>query len=368
MPSRRIKASEKQQYSSGGGAEGNQCSEPAAKQLGFNVARLKAFLVTALPHVRGAMSIEQVDGGQSNPTYFLHFDSHDLVLRKRPAGRLLPSAHSIDREFRVLTALKKTPIPVPEPLLYHGDTDLIGTDFYIMERVPGRVFHDSALTEVAPAERRSMYASAAETLALLHSLDAQSTGLSDFGKPQSYYARQLTRWSQQWKMSKTARNPDIELLIDWLPKNIPVGREGGSLVHGDFRIGNLIFHPRLPKVIAVLDWELSTLGHPLADLAHFCAFTWHMTSQEYHGIADLDVDLFSLPNEQEFCGYYYAAAKTVERLQRFDIAFALFRSALIFDGIAARAELGNAAASNAHLVGGISRNLAQRAATLIRQR
>jgi aminoglycoside phosphotransferase (APT) family kinase protein len=314
------------------------------------------------------MRIERVEGGQSNPTFFLSFDDCELVLRKRPPGKLLPSAHAVDREYRVLTALSKTCVPVPKPLLFHGDADIVGTDFYVMERVPGRVFHDSSLPGVSTAERRSMYESAAETLAALHSLNVETLGLSDFGKQENYYARQLGRWSHQWKLSKTAENPAIEWLIDWLSRHIPATTERVVVIHGDFRIGNLIFHPHVPRVVAILDWELSTLGHPLADLAHCCAFTWHTTPEEYQGVMGLNLEALGLPSERGFCEYYYSAAQYPEKIKKFHVVFALFRNALIFEGIAARAELGNAAASNAARVGRVSRDLAKRAVAIAQPR
>ena len=262
---------------------------PASAAPEFDPARLEAFLRSALPgRAAGAMALERISGGQSNPTFFLSFPEAGtrLVMRKKPPGPLLPSAHAVDREYRILKALAGSQVPVPPVLLFHAEDDIVGTPFYLMERLDGRVFHDAALPGVVPAERRQMYFAMAETLAALHRFDWQAAGLADYGKPGNYYARQLARWGRQWRETRTREIPEIDRLIDWLTAHLDESAET-TIVHGDFRLGNLMFHPVEPRVVAVLDWELSTLGHPLSDAAFSC-LPWHSTAQMYAGIVGLD--------------------------------------------------------------------------------
>jgi aminoglycoside phosphotransferase (APT) family kinase protein len=211
-------------------------------------------------------------GGQSNPTFFASLGDSRLVVRKKPAGQVLPSAHAVDREFRVISALATTAVPVPRALLFCDDTSVVGTPFYVMQRLDGRVFHDAALPGITHAERRAMYLAMAETLARLHDIDPAEVGLADYGRPGNYFERQVKRWSGQYQAARWRDLPDLDHLISWLPANLPP-EEPTRLCHGDFRIGNLMFHPTEPRVIGVLDWELSTLGQPLADVA-FSAIGW----------------------------------------------------------------------------------------------
>jgi aminoglycoside phosphotransferase (APT) family kinase protein len=243
-------------------------------------------------------------------------------------------------------------------VLYHADADVVGTAFYIMERVEGRVFDDCALPGVARDERRSMYFAMADTLAALHSVDWQAIGLADFGRPLNYFERQIDRWTRQWHSSKTRDLPDLERLVEWLPRHIPSG-DATAIAHGDFRIGNLMFHPTQPNVVAVLDWELSTLGHPLADLA-YSALAWRLSPDEYMGMRGRDLDQLGIPSEQEYIDRYSRGAFFGE-VKPFHFAFALFRLAVIFEGIAARSKSGNAASENADRVGGLSAVFARRA-------
>ncbi|WP_173933956.1 phosphotransferase family protein [Chelativorans sp. Marseille-P2723] len=326
---------------------------------------LKSFLADRIEGLGEALRIEPMTGGQSNPTFLLDFGERKLVLRKRPDGDLLPSAHAVDREYRVQKALQGSGVPVPEVLLLHMEPDVIGTAFYVMEYVEGRVFHDCSLPGVPSDQRRSMYRSAADTLARLHEVDVAAVGLSDFGRSGGYFSRQIARWYKQWELSAIEPNRDIDLVADWLSRNTPPESRRPAIAHGDFRIGNLMFHPTEPRVVAVLDWELATLGEPLADLAHLCSFTWHMGSSEYGGLLDVDTASLSLPSQQEFCQEYYKIAGDSGRLTPFHLAFALFRNAIIFEGIAARARSGNAAASNAQSVGRLAGILASRAAALL---
>lgn len=335
--------------------------------LPFKVPALSDFLQKSLPDIRGEATVTAVNGGQSNPTFFVTFGDRELVLRKRPSGQLLPSAHAIDREFRVQSALQSSDVPVPRMLLYHPEADLIGTSFYVMDRVHGRIFHDSALSGAPRADRAEMQRSLARVLAAIHRTDTRTAGLSDFGKASGFYARQLARWTKQLQLSRTVEIPAIDALCTWLHDNLPAD-EPARLVHGDFRVGNVIFHPTEPRVVAVLDWELSTLGHPMADLAHSLVYSWYMKPEEYGGVMGLDLNALGLLDETAFAQTYFDAIGTVPRLTSFDIAFALFRNAVIFQGIAARAAEGNAAAANAADVGRLAPVFAERGLDVARQK
>lgn len=332
---------------------------PRADDIGFDQERLRAFMIEHVAGLAGPMTLQRVAGGQSNPTFFVTFDSRRLVLRKKPAGPLLPKAHAIDREFRVLTALASTDVPVPRPLVFHGGDDVIGTPFYLMDRLDGRVFHDCALPTLSPHERRSIYFSMADTLARLHRLDPTAVNLGDFGPPGNYFERQIARWARQWAASPTAGVPALDRLVEWLPANLPPDDGGLAIAHGDFRLGNLVIHPTEPRVVGILDWELSTLGHPLADLG-FCCMAWHSFPSEYRGILGLDTAALGIPSQAEFVERYRAAAATGP-LRRFHLVFALFRFAVIFVGIADRARTGSAASSDAAELGRLARNFAMRA-------
>lgn len=304
------------------------------------------------------MKIEPIQGGQSNPTFFVDFDNRHLVLRKRPPGTLLPSAHAVDREYRVMKALADSVVPVPEMVLYHAESDVIGAAFYVMERLEGRVFPDCSLPGVEPADRRAMYRSMAQTLADLHAVDWQACGLSDYGRPSDYFGRQISRWARQWELSKTAENDDVEFLLHWLRANAP-SDDLTCISHGDFRIGNLMFHPTEPRVVGVLDWELSTLGHPLADVA-YSALAWRLGPDEYMGMRGLDLERLGLPPEADYLADYRSFARHWGEVAPFHFAFSLLRLAVIFEGIASRAKTGNATSSNAADVGRLSVVLARR--------
>lgn len=333
-------------------------SAPAA---GFDAAVLERFLRQRLPELRGAMRLEKIGGGQSNPTFFVSFDNRRLVLRKKPGGDMLPSAHAVDREYRVMKALAATALPVPPVVLYHPDDDVVGTPFYLMERVEGRVFTRNDLPGMEPAQRRAIYLAMADTLAVLHAVDWQAAGLGDFGRPGGYFQRQLRRWQQQWDLSRTRENRAIDELLAWLAQHVPADDET-TLTHGDFKLNNLLFHPTEPRVLAVLDWELSTLGHPLADVA-FNTATWRTLPQEFGGIRGLDLAALGIPGEHEYLAHYYArSGRTQPERQAapFHWAFALMRWAVIFEGIAARAARGIAVADDAAEVGALASALAQR--------
>ncbi len=330
-----------------------------------DIDRLAAFIAE---HVTGgrveSVTVEPVAGGQSNPTYFVEAGARRLVLRAQPQGELLPSAHAVDREFRVMGALAESEVPVPTVLCYSEDRSITGTSFYLMERIDGRVFRNAELEGVTPAERRLMYLSAAETLAKLHRVDWKAVGLGDYGRPGDYFTRQLNRWSRQWQASKAREIPAIDRLIAWLPDHIPPS-DRTTIAHGDFRMGNLIFHPTEPKVAAVLDWELSTLGHPLADLGFFC-IPYHTLAKEYGGVMDLDAEALGIPAEREIVDRYRRAVGDDEPMKPFHVAFALFRFAVIFAGIEARAAHGNAAGANAASIGWLADAMATRGCEVAR--
>jgi len=327
-------------------------------QADFDPARLKAWLQAEFGAAE-PVHLERIGGGQSNPTYFVTYGARRLVLHKKPNGPILRGAHAIDREFRVMTALFGTDVPVPEPVLYCEDSAVLGTPFYLMKRLEGRVFHDTSLPGLAPSERRAVYLSMAETLARLHAVVPAAVGLADYGRPGNYFQRQIERWSKQWQDSPTGYIPALDELLGWLVNNLPADDDDIAIAHGDFRLGNLVFHPHEPKVIGVLDWELSTLGHPLADLG-FCVMPWHSSPEEYGGILGLDGSGLGLPDEAEFIRHYYAHARPTPALQPFHIAFALFRFAVIFVGIADRARLGNASGQNAQVIAPLAARFAQR--------
>jgi len=325
----------------------------------FDPAKLDAFLREAVPGLAGAMRLQRVSGGQSNPTFFVSYDNRRLVLRKKPPGEILPSAHAVDREYRILTALAETDVPVPRTILFHESPNVVGTPFYVMERLEGRVFAECALPGHAPGQRRAIYLSMAQTMARLHKVDWQAVGLQGFGKPGNYFARQIARWTKQWQLSKTRDIPEIDWLTEWLPQHIPPGDET-TIAHGDFRLGNLMFDPERLQVIGVLDWELSTLGHPLADVAYNC-IAWRTFPSEFGGLRGRDLAELGIPSEAEYLEHYYREAGRTSGIEPFHMAFSMFRLAVIFEGIAARALQGNAVAQDAAEKGELSVVFARRA-------
>ena len=331
--------------------------------MDFEPERLDTFLREALQGLEGKMQLERIGGGQSNPTYFVTFDNRAMVLRKQPSANILPSAHAVDREYRVMKALAATDVPVPKMVLFHAERDVVGTPFYMMERLPGRVFPHYALSGMEPSERRAIYLAMAETMARLHKVDWAAIGLDGYGRVGGYFSRQLARWSKQWQMSRTRDNADIDLLLAWLPAHLPDEHET-AISHGDFRLGNLMFHPTEPRVVGVLDWELSTLGHPLADVAFNC-IAYHTYPAEYGGIRGEDLAALGIPREAEYLEHYYRHSGRTDGVTSFHFAFALFRLAVIFEGIAARALGGNATSANAAEVGALGPVFARRAVELI---
>ena len=325
--------------------------EAGGRGTDFELARLDAYLQRTLGHDRTPLEVRRTEGGMSNPTYFLRRGTWQAVLRKQPAGVVLPSAHAIDREYRVLTALQDTAVPVPRPLHYNADHEALGTPFYLMERLEGRVFDAYATPHLGKAERSALYDSMVATMAAIHRLDVRAIGLADYGRPGNYFARQLKRWSQQWTSFRHGDddNPALDRIVAWLTERVP-DSEAQALCHGDFRIGNLIFHATEPRVIGVLDWELSTLGHPLVDVA-FNSQAWRMAPDENGGLLGLSLDELGIPREHDYYGRYYELVGGGERMTTFHQVFAMFRGAVGSAGVAARGEGGNAFLPDAARVG-----------------
>ena len=328
-----------------------------------NLDALTSWFTAKLPNETG-LTIEPISGGQSNPTWFVTFGSKRMVLRKKPDGPILPGAHAVEREYRVMRALSKTNVPVPKALWLEEDASILGTPFYVMERLEGRVFSDCSLPGVAADHRQDMYLSMARTMAQMHALRPEDIGLADYGKPGNYFERQIGRWSRQYAQSHGPKIAALDYLIDWLPRNMPTGDNAVSIAHGDYRLGNLMFHPTEPRVIAVMDWELSTLGHPLADLG-YCVMPWITSPDEYGGILGTHWEQNGIPTMDRFITEYYAHARPTAQLDTFHVAFALFRFAVIFVGIADRARAGNAAARDASDLSPLAEKFANRAVEVI---
>ena len=333
----------------------------------FDVDALERYLRERIDGFAGPLTVRQFRGGQSNPTYYLAAGGREFVLRRKPPGKLLPSAHAVDREYRVLAALAAhTDVPVPKPYVLCEDETVIGTIFYVMDCVHGRIFRDANLPGASPPERTAIYDSMNDVLARLHTVDWEKLGLADFGRPGNYYARQIHRWSQQYRASETEKIESMERLIPWLPAHIPPGDET-ALVHGDFRLGNVIIHPTEPRVVAVLDWELSTLGHPLADLAYYC-LPYRFT-REWEGLADKNLAELGIPTEHETVdAYCRRAGRGAIADWEFCLAFAMFRLGAIAQGIMGRVVAGTANDPNAEERGRRARPLADSGWALVASR
>jgi acyl-CoA dehydrogenase len=294
----------------------------------------------------GPIELSQLTGGQSNPTYKISDGKVHYVLRKKPSGVLLPSAHAVDREYRVMKALASTDVPVPQMLAYCEDESIIGTAFFIMEYLDGRVFVDQSLPGLMPGERQRVYEQMNRTISAIHRLNYVNLGLETFGKPGNYFARQLTRWSRQVREAKIPIPASLNRLMDWLPEHIPPEDET-SLIHGDFRMDNLIFDKTDLRIIGVLDWELSTLGNPLADFAYQC-MAWRIAPTLWRGIQGLDLAALGIPSEAQYIALYEKQLnRPVAEHWRFLMAYNLFRISAILHGITKRALDGNANASDA---------------------
>jgi len=338
-------------------------------QHGFDTLRLNAWMQTHIAGFCGPIEVRQFAGGQSNPTYLVQSPSGRYVLRRKPPGKLLPSAHAVDREFRVLAALKDSAaVPVARVHALCEDPEVIGSVFYVMDYVEGRIFWDAALPEVATSQRRAIYSEMVRVLAALHSVDYAAVGLGDYGKPGHYIERQVSRWTQQYRASETEKLEPMERLIEWLPKHIPAD-EQTAIVHGDFRLDNTIFHPTEPRILAVLDWELSTLGHPLVDLAYYC-LRFHLPAAEFRGLGGVDAQSCALPTEAESVAQYCrlrGVAPVPPRDWAYYSAFCMFRLTGILQGVMARALQGNASSATALQAGRRARPLAELGWKLVQQ-
>jgi acyl-CoA dehydrogenase len=294
----------------------------------------------------GPIGLSQLTGGQSNPTYKISSATKHYVLRKKPGGVLLPSAHAVDREYRVMKALANTDVPVPQMLAYCEDESVIGTAFFVMEYLDGRVFIDQSLPQLKATERHTLYEEMNRTIAAIHKLDYVALGLESFGKPGNYFSRQIARWSRQVRDANIPIPDSLNKLMDWLPENIP-NEDETSLIHGDFRMDNLIFHKTELRVIGVLDWELSTLGNPLADFAYQC-MAWRIAPTLWRGIQGLDLKSLGIPSEAEYIAMYEKRiGRPIAEHWPFLMAYNLFRISAILHGITKRAMDGNANASDA---------------------
>lgn len=325
-------------------------SPPASIELRgrtpFDLGALTAVMARHGISNAGSLQLVPLTGGQSNPTFRVQTPGGSYVLRKRPAGELLASAHAIDREFRVMSALQATATPVPKMHFYCDDESIVGTPFYLMEFLDGRVFVDQSLPGLSPSEREAVYWEMNRVIGELHRVVPAAVGLADYGRVGNYLGRQVARWTRQYQASTTLRIPAMERLIEWLPEHLPPD-DRTTLVHGDFRIDNLVFHPTQPRVIGVLDWELSTLGDPIADFAYHC-MSWRIPPALWRGIGDLDLAALGIPLERDYVRRYTEATGIdVAAHWEFYVAYNLFRIAAILHGIAQRAEQGSATSEDA---------------------
>lgn len=336
-------------------------TQPVSERMKVDLGALAAYMREHVAGFGGEQQIEQFKGGQSNPTFRLTAGQQRYVLRTKPApaAKLLPSAHAIDREYRVMDALSKAGFPVARQHALCVDESVIGRAFYLMEFVDGRVLWDQSLPGMTREQRAAHYDEMNRVIAQLHSLDYRALGLESFGKPGNYFARQIDRWTKQYKAAETEQIAAMDALIDWLPQNIPAG-EITTIVHGDYRLDNMIFHPTEPRILAVLDWELSTLGHPLADFSYHC-MSWHIAPGLFRGIGGLDLPSLGIPTEDEYVAKYSertGIAVNKEDL-RFYLAYNMFRMAGILQGIMKRHQEGTASSEQALRSGQAARPMAE---------
>jgi len=337
-------------------------TRPVPAAHAFDVPALQAWLERNLPGFAGPLSVEAFKGGQSNPTYKLITPARSYVMRAKPGpmAKLLPSAHAVEREYAVMRGLYGTDVPVPRMHVLCEDESVIGRAFYIMEFMAGRVLWDQSLPDFDPAGRRAIYLEMNRVIAALHTVKFAERGLADYGKPGSYVERQIGRWGKQYRASADGAGPmsqpipEMEKLLEWLPAHLPASARDDSLVsivHGDYRLDNLMFHASEPRVIAVLDWELSTLGHPLADFAYHC-MAWHIPPGAFRGIGGLDLAALGIPSEDEYIRLYcertgLATPQALKADWNFYMAYNMFRIAAILQGIAKRVENGTASSAQA---------------------
>ncbi len=338
----------------------------------LDTVKLAEYLEQQIEGFKGPIEADKFEGGQSNPTFKITSPSGAYVLRRQPPGELLKSAHAVDREYRVMAALKNTDVPVPNVLHLCEDRDVIGSMFYVMEFCEGRIFWGAALPECGEGEegnalRAAMYDEMNRVLAAMHSLDLEAVGLSDYGKPGNYFERQLGRWTKQYAASKLKEIPAMDELMAWLEKHLPEDDGQVALAHGDFRLDNMMWHPTEPKVIAVLDWELSTLGHPLADLAYQCmGMRMPQGDAKMAGLQGVDRKALGIPTEQEYVEMY-CKRRGIDKIEHWEfyLCFSFFRLAAICQGVAKRAEDGNASSKEAATVGALVEPLSSMAVDII---
>ena len=333
----------------------------------LDIDSLQAYLSQHIPGFQGPLRAEKFPGGQSNPTFKLTAGDTSYVLRRKPPGELLKSAHAVDREFRVISALQGTEVPVPRTYVLCEDDSVIGSMFYVMEFLEGRILWDPALPDAKDNdERAAVYDAMNQTMAALHNVDVEAVGLADYGKPGNYFERQLGRWTKQYRASETQHIPAMETLLEWLPANMPADDGTVSLVHGDYRLDNMMFHPSEPRVIALLDWELSTLGNPLADLANQCMAWMLPRDGGVAGLQGVDRKSLGIPTDEEYVARYCERTGR-DRIDNwnFYIVFSLFRLAAILQGIVKRAQIGTASSAEAESRGEAVVPLAEMAVSLI---
>ena len=343
-------------------------TRPVSEAHAFDIQALQAWLTARMPGFAGPLHVEMFKGGQSNPTYKLITPTRQYVMRAKPGpvARLLPSAHAIEREFAVMSGLAGTDVPVARMHVLCDDESVIGRAFYVMEFVQGRVLWDQSLPGMSPAERGAIYDEMNRVMAALHKVDFAAQGLAQYGKPGNYIERQIARWSKQYVASITQPIPEMDQLMAWLPGHLPDSARDESLVsivHGDYRLDNLMFHSSEPRVLAVLDWELSTLGHPLADFSYHC-MAWHIRPGTFRGIGGLDLAALGIPSEQAYIRRYcertgFATPEALARDWNFYLAYNMFRIAAILQGIAKRVEDGTASSEQARTSGAGARPMAE---------
>jgi len=336
-------------------------TKPVAERQKVDLGALSDYMHKHVDGFTGDLQIEQFKGGQSNPTFMLTAGSQRYVLRTKPApaAKLLPSAHAIEREFRVMDALSRAGFPAARQYALCEDEEVIGRAFYIMEFMDGRVLWDQSMPNMSNAERAAHYDEMNRVIAQLHTIDYKAIGLETYGKPGNYFGRQIDRWTRQYKASETEHIPAMEHLIEWLPQHIPAG-EQTTIVHGDYRLDNMIFHPTEPRILAVLDWELSTLGHPLADFSYHC-MSWHIVPGLFRGIAGLDLKSLGIPTEEDYLAKYSERTGIAIHKEdfRFYLAYNMFRMAGILQGIMKRYQDGTAASEQALKNGQAARPMAE---------
>ena len=335
--------------------------------LQLNDAVIGAYLQDSIPEFIGPVTSSKFSGGQSNPTYLLTASSGEYVLRRKPPGQLLKSAHAVEREYRVMLALSGTGVPVPRTFHLCSDESVIGSVFFIMEYIQGQIYWDPALPGMSKAQRHAIYMETCRVLATLHQVDTDAVGLSDFGKPGNYFERQINRWTQQYLASQTEIIAEMDAVIDWLPANLPADDGRVSLVHGDYRLDNMIFSSDETTIIALLDWELSTLGHPLADLAYQCMQLRMDPGKHLSGLNGIDREALGIPSEQEYVARY-CEHRGLPRIDNwpFYLVFGFFRFAAILQGVKKRAIDGNASSKVALEYGELVKPLAEKALQVIR--